>query len=371
MTLAIGSLFSGIGGLELGLERAGLGPVLWQAESDPFCQRVLAEHWPNATRYDDVRQVDERAERPGLICGGFPCQGVSVAGKGLGLADPRSGLWSEYARIVGALRPRCVVVENVPALVTRGLDRVLGDLATLGYDAVWDGLPAAAVGAPHRRDRLFVVAWRVSDPERDGVREQPERGAGVPQEADGWNAEPVQLGPSMADAVVEGRAGANEGAERAGRRAAVIGRPDVANAQGATGRSEARVPFGIDGADSAGRRAPESRGRGVSDVANSDRRRRELERGEGLRPDLQVDGSAAIGGRHDVDRRDLPQWPPAPDDLHAWGRVQADAQPAVCRVAHGIPDRAHRLRALGNAVVPQVAEVIGRAIMAAIPGDSP
>ena len=157
--LTIGSLFSGIGGIELGLERAGLGPVVWQAENDPYCLRVLEKHWPDVRRYTDVRQVDENTGRPDIICGGFPCQDLSYAGKGAGIDGARSGLWSEFIRVVRLFRPAFVVVENVPALLGRGMGRVLRDLAACGYDAEWDCIPAAAVGAPHRRDRIFIVAY--------------------------------------------------------------------------------------------------------------------------------------------------------------------------------------------------------------------
>jgi DNA (cytosine-5)-methyltransferase 1 len=157
--LTIGSLFSGIGGLELGLEWAGLGPVLWQVEKDPYCLKVLEKHWPGVRRYEDVKTIGRSVAPVDLICGGFPCQDLSYAGRGAGIKkSTRSGLWFEYARIISELRPRFVVVENVPALLTRGMDIVLGELAALGYDAWWDCIPAQAVGAPHRRDRVFVVA---------------------------------------------------------------------------------------------------------------------------------------------------------------------------------------------------------------------
>lgn len=159
--MKIGSLFSGVGGLELGLELAGAGTVAWQVECDPFCREVLARRWPEAVRYDDVRTVGKHNLPPvDLLCGGFPCQDLSYAGKGAGLDGERSGLWREYARLVGELRPRFVVVENVSALLARGVGRVLGDLAALGYDAAWQSVRAADAGAPHRRERLFIIAWR-------------------------------------------------------------------------------------------------------------------------------------------------------------------------------------------------------------------
>ncbi len=152
-----GSLFAGIGGIDLGLERAGWRGR-WQVEYEPFCQRVLAKHWPDVTRYGDIHDVDWCEVEPvDLIAGGFPCQPVSVAGKRLGQDDVR-WLWPEFARAIRALRPRYVLVENVPGLLVRGMGDVLGDLADLGYDADWDRVAASDVGAAHRRQRIWIVA---------------------------------------------------------------------------------------------------------------------------------------------------------------------------------------------------------------------
>jgi len=176
--MLIGSLFSGIGGLDLGIERATGGRVIWQAERDPFARRVLAKNWPGVRCYGDVRQIDERAERPDIICGGFPCQDISNAGKREGIEGRRSGLWCEFARIIRALQPRFVFVENVAALRRRGLDRVLSDLAACGFNAEWDTLGACCVGAPHRRERLFVLGHsqkRVSNTDGEFLRIERER----------------------------------------------------------------------------------------------------------------------------------------------------------------------------------------------------
>jgi DNA (cytosine-5)-methyltransferase 1 len=162
--MTFGSLFAGIGGFDLGFERAGL-TCKWQVEIDPFCQRVLEKHWPHVQRFSDVRTVGaHNLERVDVLCGGFPCQPVSRAGLKLGPEDER-WLWPEFARLVGDLRPRYVVVENVAALLTRGrgMDLVLGDLAALGFDAEWDCLPAAAFGAPHLRDRVWLLAYPGSE----------------------------------------------------------------------------------------------------------------------------------------------------------------------------------------------------------------
>ena len=159
MTITFGSLFAGIGGFDLGLERAGM-ECAWQVEIDDYCRKVLAKHWPHVARYEDVRECGKHNLEPvDLVCGGFPCQDISHAGKRAGIKEGnRSGLWSEFFRIICDLRPRFVLVENVAALFVRGMDVVLGDLAACGYDAEWQCLPAAYFGAPHPRDRIFIVA---------------------------------------------------------------------------------------------------------------------------------------------------------------------------------------------------------------------
>lgn len=158
--MTIGSLFSGIGGLELGLEWAGLGPTIWQVEKDPFCRRVLAKHWPDADRtVTDVTHAERANLAPvDLVCGGFPCQDVADS-EGVGLGGVRSGLWFAMLDTVRELRPRFVVVENVADLALRGLDRVLAGFASSGFDAEWFTLRSADVGHAHGRARLFIVAY--------------------------------------------------------------------------------------------------------------------------------------------------------------------------------------------------------------------
>lgn len=155
--MTIGSLFSGIGGLELGLEWAGLGPVIWQIEKDPFCRSVLAKHWPDVPRFCDVTTV-RNLPFADVLCGGFPCQDVSAAGRGAGLQGERSGLWWYFAAIIDQVRPRWVVVENVASGARRWLPTVRRHLHLLGYDSTAYALSAAVVGAPHLRKRIFVVA---------------------------------------------------------------------------------------------------------------------------------------------------------------------------------------------------------------------
>lgn len=159
MDLTFGSLFAGIGGFDIGLESAGM-KCKWQVEIDPFAVAVLEKNWPDVERWRDIRDFNpNKSVAVDVICGGFPCQDISLAGSGEGLDGKRSGLWSEYFRIVSKLRPRYVIVENVSALLRRGVDRVLGDLASIGYGAEWQTVLASDFGLPHRRERIFIVAY--------------------------------------------------------------------------------------------------------------------------------------------------------------------------------------------------------------------
>ncbi len=349
-------LFSGIGGFSLGLERAGMRTVAF-CEIDPYCRRVLARHWPDVPCYDDVRTLtaarlaadgivkivadtttslrrshtrgmgesegaeggktsgwrlregNGRAGNDGpttcgvdVICGGFPCQDISTAGQGAGITGERSGLWTEYARIVGELRPRYVIVENVAALLGRGLSTVLGDLAALGYDAEWHCIPASAVGAPHRRDRVWIVAYP------SGAEWWPlDSACGRVQRQDGLS--PRQEGSGGPESDGEALANTNNdfGHQRWSGNATQIAR----------GRQSDRSGIG-------------------ADVAYPDSAGREQQRwGESVRAQF---AAAECGD---------------------WWLTE----PEVGRVAHGVPARVDRLRGLGNAVVPQIPEIIGRAIM--------
>lgn len=285
--LTIGSLFSGIGGIELGLEWSGLGPVRWQVERDEFCRAILAKHWPDVRRYADVCTVGADLDRVDIICGGFPCQDVSSAGKRAGLAGARSGLWREFARVVGVVQPRWVVVENVASGATRWVDAVVRDLAELGYESLPIPLSASDVGAPHRRARVFIVARHV-----DG---------------DGQLARAV-------DAEVAG--------------------PPRAAAD-ADGDQLRQQPWRRSGAEWPRPREPGHDGPTPS--------------ADALRKRPQGAWAEAQEGRH--------------GPAHVAGAAWACPEPDMVRVVHGLPrgmDRAAaRIRALGNSVVPQCAEVVG------------
>ena len=176
--MKVGSLFSGIGGFDLGLERAGM-EIAWQCESSPFRREILAKHWPDLTCYSNV--IGLSPPYVDILCGGFPCQDISVAGSNEGIHGSKSSIWSEFARIIDEVRPKYVIVENVCALryQGRGMDTVLRDLAACGYDAEWDCLPAVAFGSPHQRDRIWIVAYSGCEQIRVGSgREQDKAGQG-------------------------------------------------------------------------------------------------------------------------------------------------------------------------------------------------
>ena len=278
-------LFSGIGGFSLGLERAGMRTVAF-CECDPYARAVIARHWPGVPIFDDVRTLAaaaisnaDRGSSVDVVAGGFPCQDISNAGKRAGIEGERSGLWAEFARIIGEVRPRYVIVENVAALLGRGIERVLGDLAEIGYDAEWHCIPASAVGAPHRRDRVWIVAYA------NGGRELQQ-----------------------------------EGTKRAER--------------GRTGDSGC-------------------------EVADADGARLERWLRESLR---ECAGEWPVGQSNSYAEDDAAFGAGTRRSIAAW---QWRVEPDVGRVAHGVPSRVDRLRCLGNAIVPQIAEIIGKAILQA------
>lgn len=159
MSYTMGSLFAGIGGFDLGFERAGF-KTSWQVEIDPYCQRVLAKNFPEAKRYGDITCCGfENLALVDVVTGGFPCQDVSHAGRRVGIDGARSSLWREMRRIVRELQPKFTVVENTSGLLDRGMERVLGEMAEDGLDAEWTVLSACSFGAPHPRQRVFIVAY--------------------------------------------------------------------------------------------------------------------------------------------------------------------------------------------------------------------
>lgn len=309
-----GSLFAGIGGIDLGLERAGW-EARWQVEIDDFAASVLARHWPDVPRYRDVREVGAHNLEPvDLIAGGFPCQDISVAGKGAGLDGERSGLWFEHLRIVQELRPTWVLAENVPALRTRGADLVLDGLAAAGY-AAWPLVVGARhVGAPHRRDRVWIVAHR------EGERRQDEgdgRVGGSRLGCDGEGGDAFSQLGHAAGVADTGFAGL------AGRRGLPVG----------AGEEEPVLAGGGD------HRWPSRPG----------------EQQHGWEEPRVVHAASREVGATRLAREEA-------------SRIEGSPEPSLGSAVDGLSERLagrHRrasLKALGNSVVPQVVEAIGRAI---------
>lgn len=263
-------LFSGIGGFALGFERSGIKTVAF-CEKDSFCQKVLSHRWPDIPIYEDIRTLTaQQLHQDGIgtvdiVCGGFPCQDVSCAGKRIGIFGERSSLWFEMSRIIGEIRPRYVVLENVANLLFGGrgawFGAVLGTLASLGYDAEWHIISAAAVGAPHIRERIWVIAYP------DGLSREQEEFSNV--------------------------------------------EPDPARC----------VAF-----------------------AHTDGQRSKGSTEESLQGEQVLKPQSLRAFTRELRFPDLPT-------------------SRVCRGDDGIRDRTYRLRALGNSVVPQIPEYIGRQIM--------
>ncbi|MEW8139383.1 MAG: DNA (cytosine-5-)-methyltransferase [Candidatus Thiodiazotropha endolucinida] len=290
-------LFSGIGGFSLGLERAGMETVAF-CEIEEYLRQVLKKHWPNVPIFDDVRKLKGEDVGPvDLICGGYPCQPFSLAGHRRGQEDDRY-LWPEMFRLVQELRPDWIVAENVAGHISMGLDEVLSDLEGAGYTSQAFVIPAVALDAPHRRDRLWIVAHHDS-----ALRNRDTKHKVCP----GWDT---------AESCV--RAVADATGQRCGTGLRQIGaQRDGDKPCDSCGTSTNTMPC----------------------------RWREGREGRALR----------LGEWNERVSRENP----------AGGNTAWPVEPSVGRVAHGVPNRVDRLRALGNAVVPQIPEIIGRAIMAA------
>ncbi len=321
--MKVGSLFTGIGGFDLGFERAGM-EIAWQVEIDEFCNKVLAKHWPNVKRFKDVKTVSGKELEPvDLLCGGVPCQPASCAGKRRGTKDDR-WLWKEPFRIIAELdpKPKWCVFENVRGLLTleNGLvfDNLLSELENLGYETRTFCLPACAVNAPHRRDRVWIVAnSRCEHGERAAVRGEPNR--------------PLSCEES----------------------ASLLKRPISNDGQGIapdTGRNISGAGLFETGTEQNGNK-PSNSGGDVSDC-----------------PFIGLQGRIKTVREEGQKSHD--------EQLHGcrgeWSEPWLEVATRLCGIPHGVSeelykletsDRVARLKALGNAIVPQIPEILGRAIM--------
>ena len=287
--------FSGIGGFSLAARWLGGIEAVQFVEREPFCQRILSKHWPTVPIHDDICTFQPEPGSADIVCGGFPCQDISQAGKGAGLAGSRSGLFYELLRVVRLVGPRYIVLENVAAITYRGMDDVLGALAEAGYDAEWACIPAAAVGACHQRDRWWCVAYA-----------QGER----------W------------------RAGPGQGASQAGHQGAGVGN----GVAGSTAHASHMLSHG-----GAGQQQGQPQGQAVPESGDGDR---------AATPDPmrhRLEGPDELGGSR-------APWPAAIARLSPDWRGYL-SQPVLRRGDAGLSGRVDRLKALGNAVVPQVAMI--------------
>jgi DNA (cytosine-5)-methyltransferase 1 len=334
-------LFSGIGGFSLGLERAGMRTVAF-CEIDPYPRAVLAKNWPGVPCADDITAREFVPGEADVICGGFPCQDISTAGNGAGLAGERSGLWRELLRAIRVVRPRFAIVENVAALLSRGMGTVLGDMAEIGYDTEWHCIPASAVGAPHRRDRVWIIA--------DARGEQYE---GDSPPFSGALAEELFAANAYPDVHTGGLADRED--------------PSTSARGESCNEGQGKTPHG--------ERVWIEPGSSCPPLANANDQRELQPQGRerdqwGWVSDRGQDVAHAerIGCDEVVEpiACGAPGEGPANPTEHpgfAGGGQWWATEPDVGRVAHGIPARVDRLKGLGNAVVPQIPEIIGRAIM--------
>jgi DNA (cytosine-5)-methyltransferase 1 len=295
--------FSGIGGFSLAARWLGGIETVQFVEREPYCQRILRKHWPDVPIHDDICTFNPAPGSADIVCGGFPCQDISIAGKQAGIKEgTRSGLFYELMRIVRMVGPRFVVLENVAAITSNGLDAVLGALAEAGFDAEWACIPAADVGACHRRDRWWCVAY-ASGADRAG------RAEGI-----GWRER------SAADA---GRCGISE----SGGSADSVANSDHHHVSAKQQQQGQQWP------------TASSDGGGNWNAAHSHHQRQQE------RQPAAIAGGTEWTGWGDAPRRLNPDW------------RSYLSQPVLCRGDDGLSGRVDRLKALGNAVVPQVAAI--------------
>ncbi len=312
--LKVLDLFSGIGGFSRGFEATGFFETVCFVENEPYCQAVLKHHWPEVPILGDIKNVKEPdlPTRPDVICGGFPCQPFSHAGRQQAQDDPRH-LWPEMFRLIRECRPTWVVGENVAGIINLGLDEVLADLEGEGYATRTFNIPACAVGAPHIRQRIWIVAHADSESEPDGT-------------FDG-NAGQRQLGFDFVADSKRTRTGVEEHTSSGQKRECSSSSPSKILRQGnRTGGSKGSSASGADVADP--------------------KHQRHKER---MQPKAIGNGS----GQVPTEARPEEWW---------------EFEPDVGRVVDGLPNRVPQLRALGNSIVPQIAQKIGQAIRVAHDG---
>ena len=351
-------LFAGIGGFSLGLERTGGFKTVAFCEIDKKAQLVLKKHWPDVPIYEDIKDLtNERLQAdeiiPDVITGGFPCVDISVAGKGKGIVGDRSGLWSQMFRLIGDVRPTWAIIENVSALRSRGLTLVLQNLCEIGYMCEWHCIPAscAAIGAPHQRDRIWIIA----NPNNSGDRTSQRRDMPKIREAilQGWQEHTLSEPSGYCE--VEN----------------TVSKPDRNKPRESSGQGWESTEAGSKSLRQEDRTAGSNRTRTTGKDVADPMQQHETQRGECEITESQGGGGGTEQGRSEGDaerQRSIRGTGGDPcDELRVINKTpRADfwaVEPNFCRVAHGIPMRMERLKQLGNSVVPQIPELLGRAIL--------
>ncbi len=449
-------LFSGIGGFSVGLEKAGMETVAF-CEIEKYPQKVLKRHWPDVPIYNDVRSLDyDRLKSDGIsdidvLVGGFPCQDISVAGKQKGIHDEtRSGLWSECARLLGEIRPKYAIFENVTNLLNgQGGDwfrQVLWDISQVGYDAEWHCIPASELGAHHHRDRIWIIAYP-NQPQCEGVR-MPigmEKEFGQPDSSSSENgistdsndsgvrtsisrsererskgieerkqSQPESCGYCEKEILVDSNVstGRQQKSGESREKGSSPGKDrENDSGSGVTGRTSSMDPGGCATSNN-----KENRGRVLSDTENdrwnggsikekesagnsesatkgssvlADTMCECKHRRDGVNPEkgerasqsnssgeTLSDTECRVGEtRLPREKRPILRQPNFQREAERSGNGNISShrfwstEPGMGRVVNGVPNRTHRLKALGNAVVPQIPYVIGRSIMVAEYGE--
>tara|TARA_R100001463_G_scaffold136543_1_gene202194 strand:+ start:63 stop:1052 length:990 start_codon:yes stop_codon:yes gene_type:complete len=327
--LTVTSLFSGIGGIDLGLEMTGHFKTELFSELDPFCQKVLKKHWPNVPIIPDVRDIDGKEIRSDVIVGGFPCQPFSVAGKQKGKNDERH-LWPEMFRIIKDAKPSIVIGENVPGLINvqMALGACISDLESEGYEVQPFILPASAINAPHRRYRVFIIAMANSKcmgwKERSTKSEKFERKE-TSNQFNNSNKRRSEFEPS------QDVANSNDTRDRTSQHETNSNREKINEGWQEQSFSE-----------------PSRHSKNVANSKSSNRYDNEVNKEHG-----QATTQKIFGNRSSFSRES------------SW----FSSEPNVGRVANGVPNRVDRIKSLGNAVVPQLAYAVGQCIIQAIQED--
>ena len=319
--ITIGSLFSGIGGFELGLERAiPNSRTIWQCEQDSYCRSILAKHWPGIKIYENITKMDTaEVQRPDILCGGFPCQDISTAGKGEGIHGKKSGLWWHMHALISRIRPDIIVLENVPAISFRGGREVLGSLAQVGYDAEWTTISARQFGAPHLRRRWFCVAYSSSFRRMEHKRLKKE----IQQSREQRVQREKSSQPSMPESA---HSSSPYAAHSHSNRPLQTREQRTSETDREGAKIQQRRPQ-----ESTNAHSPSGKGAGKS-------RRVSKKNKESYLP-FYIRGG----------------------ERNYWQKGETPSP--LCSMDDGIPHRLARLKALGNAIVPQCSEYIGHCIV--------